>query len=291
MNIPKELREELEAEMRELHQAYYTLKEERRKRPESRALKAQSDGVKLRYQFLKQHLDPPGEEKQAPDAAAGKTASPDDSLHGQMPDYLKVDQELLSPVVQAEERVLARRAPLIDLEEITDTLKTTRGCLGAIVIGSTLAFVIALAAAYFGMGMRTFVVPTGAMVPTIEAQDRVVTFPESSYRIGDVIVFEKAENRSGYSVKRIVGLPGDTLRVHQGQLLRNGSPVFESYIKEPMDFTMEQTKVEPGEVLVMGDNRNGQEDGPHAHAGIPVESIVGRVSYVLLPFARMGSPG
>ena len=84
-------------------------------------------------------------------------------------------------------------------------------------------------------------IPSNSMDPTLHIGDRLL-IEKLSYRFqpphrGDIVVFEPPPQLQaiGYRreqafIKRIVGLPGDTLTVHQGQVYRDGQPLAESYI-------------------------------------------------------------
>lgn len=78
-------------------------------------------------------------------------------------------------------------------------------------------------------------------------------------------------------VKRVIGRPGDTLGFHDGKVWRNGQPLDEPYINEPMEYSRkDDIKVPEGYVFCMGDNRNHSSDsrfiGP-----VPVDHILGKV--------------
>ena len=57
-------------------------------------------------------------------------------------------------------------------------------------------------------------------------------------------------------IKRVVGLPGDTVAFADGRLLRNGTPVAEPYVQEPCNWNLAPRRVEPGNLYVVGDNRS-----------------------------------
>ena len=77
--------------------------------------------------------------------------------------------------------------------------------------------------------VEAFVLPTSSMAPTLISGDRVlankIRIETVSFAHGDVIVFRNPENRRQNFIKRIVGLPGDTVEVKAGQLLINGRPL------------------------------------------------------------------
>lgn len=97
------------------------------------------------------------------------------------------------------------------------------------------------------------------------------------------IVVAKAE--IGYEeeeiIKRVMGLPGDTLTYDHGKMYRNGELLEETYIKEPMDDDYQwEVTIPEGHIFIMGDNRNNSADsrdiGP-----VEFDQIVGEVFFKL----------
>lgn len=87
-------------------------------------------------------------------------------------------------------------------------------------------------------------------------------------------------------VKRVIGLPGDTIESRQGQIYRNGELLAEKYLDEKMVTDIEPVTVADGHIYVMGDNRNRSSDsrliGP-----IPLTNIQGRVVLRIFPFDKI----
>lgn len=110
-------------------------------------------------------------------------------------------------------------------------------------------------------------VPTGSMETTIMAKDRVIGF-RLSYLFqeperGDVVIFHYPDDEKTYYVKRIIGLPGDTIDIRHGHVYLNNSdtPLEEDYIREPMvDEPDMHFEVPEDSYFMMGDNRNQSSD-------------------------------
>ena len=116
-------------------------------------------------------------------------------------------------------------------------------------------------------------VPTGSMENTIMAESRIIgsrlTYRFSEPQRGDIAVFifpdDKAKGITTYYVKRIIGLPGETIDIIDGKVYVNGSdiPIDEPYLKEPMEMNGNNHlhyEIHAGHYFMMGDNRNNSND-------------------------------
>jgi len=123
--------------------------------------------------------------------------------------------------------------------------------------------------------------PSASMEPAIAVGDRFVldrmSFRFTGLRVGDIVVFEKADAAPGLElVKRVVGLPGDTISCVDGHLLRNGSPVDEGYLADGTVTTCDPVRVEVDHVFVLGDNRAISMDS-RQWGTVAVSDVLGRV--------------
>lgn len=87
-------------------------------------------------------------------------------------------------------------------------------------------------------------------------------------------------------VKRVIGLPGDTLEYAAGRVYRNGEVLIEKYLPEAMAYGFEPLVVPDGHIYVMGDNRNYSSDS-RVIGPVPVSNIQGRVILRLYPFDKI----
>lgn len=141
-------------------------------------------------------------------------------------------------------------------------------------------------------------IPSNSMDPTLHIGDRLLV-DKVSYRWhaphrGDIVVFAPPPQltRLGYEtnqafIKRIIGEPGQTVEVVQGQVNVDGQPLQEPYILEPPAYTLAPVIVPPGQVFVMGDNRNDSNDS-HVWGGLPQQNIIGRARFRFWPLDRLG---
>ena len=107
-------------------------------------------------------------------------------------------------------------------------------------------------------------VPTGSMKNTIMIDDSVVTFRLAYLfadpKRGDIVVFPYPDDEEIDYIKRIVGLPGETIEGIDGIVYIDGQALEEDYILEPMDFDFGPYNIPEGTYFMMGDNRNCSED-------------------------------
>lgn len=95
-----------------------------------------------------------------------------------------------------------------------------------------------------------------------------------------VLLSKNRQRQNIFWIKRVIGLPGDTIEIKDGAVYRNGERLIEPYIKEPMRPAGTVSRVELGddEIFVMGDNRNESCDsrflGP-----IPLSHVIGTVFF------------
>jgi signal peptidase I len=150
--------------------------------------------------------------------------------------------------------------------------------------------------------IRTFIaeprfIPSESMLPTLHVGDRLVV-EKISYNFhppeyGDIVVFSPPPQlvAIGYgkdraTIKRTIGLPGDTIAVTGGKVYRNGELLTESYIQSPPNYDLEPVTVPPTQMFVMGDNRNNSYDS-HMWGFLPQKNIIGKAIWRFFPFARL----
>ncbi len=125
-----------------------------------------------------------------------------------------------------------------------------------------------------------------SMQPTLYAGDFVIV-NKMAYKIGDagrgdVIIFHYPPdpNREPY-IKRVIGLPGETVRVANGKVFINNTPLDEPYISAPPSYNGEWRVPESG-LFVLGDNRNSSSDS-HSWGIVPLTNVIGKAEVVYWP--------
>ena len=129
-----------------------------------------------------------------------------------------------------------------------------------------------------------------SMEPSFHDRDRIVVSKVSYFigdiQRGDVIVFPAPLSPDEDYIKRVIGLPGDRIKVIGGYVYVNDIPLDEPYIMSPPLTTMSEIVVPAESVFVMGDNRNVSSDS-RAWGALPIENIVGKAVFVYWPFTAM----
>ncbi|MBW3623269.1 MAG: signal peptidase I [Armatimonadetes bacterium] len=148
-----------------------------------------------------------------------------------------------------------------------------------------------------------FSIPSGSMIPTLNIGDRIAV-NKYVYRFnpperGDIIVFKSpptARQDEADFVKRLVGMPGDTVDIRQGQVYVNSRPLKESYVYEPNATEPEPNypgsihfpyRVPKDRYLMLGDNRRDSFDS-RVWGLVEPERIKGKAVLKLWPFSNFG---
>jgi signal peptidase I len=166
--------------------------------------------------------------------------------------------------------------------------------------------------------IQNFKVEGSSMQPTLEGgqyllvnklvylrmdQDRLsrmmpfwsVTSGEQSFAVhpprrGEVIVFHFPRDPSRDFVKRVIGVPGDTVEIRNGMVMVNGQVLDEPYLTSRDNSSMSRVTIGEGEYFVLGDNRRGSNDSRN-WGTVPEVNILGKVWIIYWPLSQWGSPG
>ena len=102
---------------------------------------------------------------------------------------------------------------------------------------------------------------------------------------GDVVLFKSPTSGDQSYVKRVIGLPGETIEVRNHKIYINGSVLNEPYSVTQMDYTLNSQKIPGHQYFVLGDNRNNSSDS-HSWGPITGDSILGRVTFIYAPSSQ-----
>jgi len=157
--------------------------------------------------------------------------------------------------------------------------------LAVLIAGGLRAFVV-----------QSFYVPTGSMLPTLQIGDRIIVL-KIGYTIhrGDIVVFRRppadTDTADADLVKRVVGMPGETISSTGGTVLIDGRPLAEPWLPKLTESCVEQAekiatiKIPPAHYFMMGDCRGNSLDS-RDWGTLPASYIVGKVEVIVWRFGH-----
>jgi len=160
-----------------------------------------------------------------------------------------------------------------------------------LLIGTALAIALIIKTFLF----QAFYIPSESMVPALKTNDRVLV-NKLSYKLhkvhrGDIVVFTKPKTETSDIkdlVKRVIGLPNETVEGRNGHIYINGKLLKEPYLPAGTETsTFSPQRIPSNSVWVMGDNRAFSRDSRY-FGPITKSSIVGRVFIRIWPLNRLG---
>lgn len=133
-------------------------------------------------------------------------------------------------------------------------------------------------------------IPSSSMVPTLNVGDRLLVTrvynPEKLQR-GDIVVFDSDELNETV-IKRLIGLPGDTIKIDGTAVYVNGKKLDEPYVKYPLE-SYGTYKVPEGKYFFLGDNRANSNDSRFwKDPYIDADKIQGKAQIKIYPLSQIG---
>lgn len=144
--------------------------------------------------------------------------------------------------------------------------------------------------------LQAYSIPSPSMVPTLQVGDRVIVFQlNKDPSRGDVIVFDRPANDPKTSpdepdvlIKRVIGLPGETVDAREGEVYVDGKRLVEHYLPDEVRTNIPSPiEVPEGHLLVLGDNRQDSLDG-RSFGPIDEDLVVGRAIARIWPMSHLG---
>jgi signal peptidase I len=116
-------------------------------------------------------------------------------------------------------------------------------------------------------------------------QDPVFVFGQPAH--GDIVVFRFPAQPDKDFIKRIIGVPGDTIEIRAGRVYLNGVALDEPYIQDGANYDRPKQVVPPGNYFVLGDNRPNSSDS-HVWGYVPADNLIGRAWFAYWPPSDWG---
>ena len=157
----------------------------------------------------------------------------------------------------------------------------------------TLVTMLIAAVIFFGLQftVQTFVVDGPSMHPNFHTGQRLVVnkviYKFHEPERGDVVILHSPKRQQGDLIKRIIGLPGESVEIKDGVVYiykedGNVLPLDEPYITEQAEDAYTRRKIPDNEYFVLGDNRNNSDDSRHGWT-LPRQNIIGKVWLLIWP--------
>lgn len=152
------------------------------------------------------------------------------------------------------------------------------------------AFLVSLFIVFKAILMLSFV-PSGSMESTIRSGSLLLAtrydVKAEHLQRYDIIVFTPPDSPKETYIKRLIGLPGETIEVKNGKVYADGVELDSSFKKGPQNRTGDGVyKVPEGCYFFLGDNRNNSKDSRFwKEKYVPLESIHAKAKYIIFPFA------
>lgn len=170
-------------------------------------------------------------------------------------------------------------------------LKKTQYVKYAVVEGiETIVVALAMALIIRKFIFQTSLVFSGSMIPTMQIDDRLIV-NKLIYRFveptrGDIILFESPYNDDKEFVKRLIGMPGETVEVKQGIVYINGEQLILAGVNVRRDYSYFGPRTIPEEhYFVMGDNRANSADS-RVWGFVSKDDLIGKATFTFWPVKR-----
>lgn len=162
-------------------------------------------------------------------------------------------------------------------------------------IGLTLLIAVVIAVVLKFFIIDSCKILSGSMIPTLNVDDRILVSKISTHfkepKRGDIIIFQPPEevDEGVDFIKRVIGLPGETVEVKDGYVYINGKAIKEDYLAEQPNYTFGPVTVPEGQYLVLGDNRNNSADSHRwSYPFISKDDIDAYALFKYYPFNDIG---
>jgi len=156
------------------------------------------------------------------------------------------------------------------------------------------AITVLIAVAVFALlrlTVQSYTVVMSSMEPNFQEGECImvnkVCYHSSGPQRGDVVVFNPPFQSQYPYIKRVIGLPGESVKIEDGKVFIDGIPLEEDeYIRARPNYTMPAMEVPENEYFVLGDNRNNSNDSSHNWT-VPRDNIIGKSWFTYWPPSKL----
>ena len=159
--------------------------------------------------------------------------------------------------------------------------------------GRTLGLAIAISLLFRAYVVEARWIPSESMLPTFEVGDKLfvdkLSYHFAGFDRGDVVVFDAppaAHLQEEALIKRVIGLPGDKVKIEAGIVYVNGVALDEPYEMEKPEQDFAETTIPEESLFVLGDNRNNSFDSRYWGV-VPMEAVIGKAMVTYYPLNRI----
>jgi len=158
-------------------------------------------------------------------------------------------------------------------------------------VGITVLIAVAVFA-LLRLTVQSYTVIMSSMEPNFQDGECImvnkVCYRSSGPQRGDVVIFDPPFDSEYPFIKRVIGLPGETVEIEDGKVSINGTPLEEDeYIAAQPNYTMSAQEIPENEYFVLGDNRNSSNDS-HNGWTVPWDNIIGKAWFTYWPPSKLG---
>lgn len=139
--------------------------------------------------------------------------------------------------------------------------------------------------------VQSYTVVMSSMKPNFQQGDCImvskVSYRSSGPERGDVIIFDPPFESPHPFIKRVIGLPGETVEIEDKKVFIDGIPLEEEYVMAAPDYEMSAKPIPESEYFVLGDNRNNSNDS-HSGWTVPLDNVIGKAWFTYWPPSKLG---